>query len=112
MRVTSEIYVSALRRRAESAGAFVTVVDKGAQAAGAIYVIVRKDTESWSLFGPAPQSLFDGVPTDRAFEALLQDVLEEEIKKRLESEKRFDPDIWIIEIEDPKGRSFVDLPED
>ena len=40
MRLRTEIWVSALIRRAESAGALVTVVKKGAIEAGTVFLIV------------------------------------------------------------------------
>jgi hypothetical protein len=37
-------------------------------------------------------------------------ISEEEAEKRLESEIRYDPDLWIIEVENPDGRNpFEDL---
>jgi hypothetical protein len=67
------------------------------------------------LFGPAPQSTFDGAhPIDRAFSRCLreQPVAEAKIEERLVREIRFDPDAWIVEIEDRTGRHFLDLVTD
>ncbi|MFD0915881.1 DUF1491 family protein [Pseudahrensia aquimaris] len=109
MRITSEIFISALRRRAESAGAFVMVLAKGEQAAGAIYIVVRRAHGKADLVGPAPQSYFDDMPNDRRFETLLSDAEMDAVQERLDREKQFDPDVWIIEIDDRQGRCFVDL---
>jgi hypothetical protein len=32
-----------------------------------------------------------------------------EIEARLAKERRYDPDIWVVEVEDREGRSFLDL---
>jgi hypothetical protein len=32
-----------------------------------------------------------------------------ETEARLAKERRFDPDLWIVEVEDRDGRSFLDL---
>ena len=63
------------------------------------------------LFTPAPQSAYDtGRPVDRIFTPLTAEPVEEaKVEERLQKEIRFDPDIWIIEIEDKAGRHFLDL---
>ena len=59
MRLRTEIWISALIRRAESAGALVTVVKKGAIEAGTVFLIVDGGEGASDLYGPAPQSVFD-----------------------------------------------------
>ena len=46
---------------------------------------------------------------DRRFQRLLEKVPAEAISARLEQERKFDPDVWIIAVEDVRGRSFLDL---
>jgi hypothetical protein len=48
------------------------------------------------------------MPADRLFSRVLEGVSEAEIAKRFDSEMRFDPDLWRIDIEDRKGRAFVE----
>jgi len=108
MRVTSSLWVSALMRRAQANGSFATIVHKGSPEAGAIYVVVSDFEGQSTLFGPAPQLLYDNDgDNERRFEELLSND-ESEIKSRLERERSFDPDIWIVEIEDRERRSFID----
>lgn len=115
MRVTSELWVSALIRRAEAAGAFAMVVRKGAAEAGAIFVIVNDLQGGVQLHAPAPQTDYSlEHRPERRFECVIGDAGDaataaDEIAAKLDREKSFDPDIWIVEIEDKQGRSFIDM---
>lgn len=106
MRVTSDLWVSALTRRVFSDGGFAAVVRHGATEAGAIFVVVRDRLGLATLLGPAPQSAYDSKRPDERYFALLAEGREQaEIDERLAKEARFDTDIWIIEIE--PGRTPV-----
>ncbi len=110
MRVTSDFWVSALIRRCQLEGAFSTVIHKGAAEAGAIFVIVNNLQGANSLFGPAPQADYSSTgPQQRQFECLMSDVETTDIDEKIARERSFDPDIWVVEIEDRQGRNF--LPE-
>lgn len=100
--------MSALLRRAQSAGAFATVLHKGAHAAGAIFICINDMTGRNLLLGPAPQVSYETDDFERRFQAILEDASDEQVRGALEKEKRFDPDIWIIEIEDREMRSFIE----
>ncbi|MHA1158358.1 MAG: DUF1491 family protein [Alphaproteobacteria bacterium] len=109
MRLTSGIWVAALVRRCNGAGAAAFVVKRGALEAGAVYVTVDRLNGEIDLYGPAPQSVFsDERPSDRRFERLLDRASDEAVNERLASERRFDSDLWIIAVEDRDGRSFLD----
>lgn len=100
MRVTSELFVAALLRRAFSEGGFAAVVRKGASEAGAVFVLARGSGGEVRLFGPAPQTSYgEGRPSDRRFAALLAEADEAAIEQRLARELKFDPDAWIVELE-------------
>lgn len=100
MRVTSELWVSALTRRVFSTGGFAAVVRRGATEAGAIFVITRSRLGTSTLFGPAPQSAYDVAdPDERQFGTLVSDGETEAVEARLAKEMRFDSDIWVVEIE-------------
>lgn len=112
MRLTSDFFVSALVRRCFSENAYASVVSKGALEAGAIYIVVDRRDGFFDLYGPAPQSAFQpGAPGGRLFEALLTSAPKEDLDRRLASERRMDPDVWIVEIEDRDGRVFWDVVE-
>jgi hypothetical protein len=63
------------------------------------------------LFGPAPQSTIETGAADRMFAACLasQPAPDAEIEAYLARETKFDPDLWIVEVEDPSGRNFLEI---
>ena len=109
MRVTASLWVGAYVRRAYGEGAVATVVRRGAEEAGAIFVIVDRLNGSADLYGPAPQAAFEeSQPSDRLFQRLIEGESLDAISARLEREKRFDSDLWIVAIEDRAGRVFFE----
>ena len=99
LRVTSDFWVSALVRRVFNAGGFAAVVNRGATEAGAIFVVHRSRDGTCRLYGPAAQTSYDeSGPQDRQF-ALFLEGDEEAVAARLDKERRFDPDLWVLEIE-------------
>jgi hypothetical protein len=63
------------------------------------------------LYAPAPQAVYDDSrPVERVFApASREPVAEQAVEDRLAKEVNFDPDVWIVEIEDRAGRHFLDL---
>ena len=112
MRLKSGIWVSAYVRRCNVEGVFAAVRRRGAEEAGAVFVKISKLDGTAALYGPAPQTAFDGAqPADRLFSLLLggeKPAPDADVEARLAREIRFDPDMWIVEIEDREGRSFLD----
>src|ERR1700681_3484885 len=103
MRLKSAIWVAAYVRRCHIEGAFAAVRRRGAEEAGAIFVKLNRLDGTAEFFGPAPQSGFDEAhPSDRAFMRSLGTgpAPEAKIEERLTREIRFDPDAWIVEVED------------
>jgi hypothetical protein len=100
MRVTTDLWVSALMRRVFAEGGFAAVVRRGATESGAVFVLLRERDGMVRLFGPAPQTSYDAArPEERLFAPLAESDEPAEIEARLEKEQRFDPDIWVVEIE-------------
>ena len=113
LRLRTDFWVAALRRRAESAGAYVSVARLGAAEAGTIFILVNRRDGTFDLYGPAPQSVFDEErPGDRLFSRIAEAAPEQETQARMEREVKFDPDLWLIDIEDGEGRAFVELAEE
>jgi hypothetical protein len=100
MRVTSELWVSALTRRVFTEGGFAAVVRRGAAEAGAIFIVTRSRLGTSTLFGPAPQSAYEVAdPDERQFGVVVAEGEAAEIETRIAKESRFDSDIWVVEIE-------------
>jgi len=111
MRLKSAIWVAAYLRRCRVEGAFAVLRRRGAEDAGAIFIKIDRLDGTADLFGPAPQTVFDAAhPAERAFVAFLKQrpAADTEVEAALSRQLRFDPDIWIIEVEDRAGRHFLD----
>lgn len=106
MRVTSDFWVSALVRRVFADGGFSAVVRRGATEAGAVFVITRSRLGDVILYGPAPQASYDSAKPDERQFVRHQLADEGALESYLEKELRFDPDIWVVEIE--PGREPVE----
>jgi hypothetical protein len=111
MRLKTGIWVAAYLRRCQVEGAAAVLRRRGAEEAGAIFIKVSRLDGTADLYGPAPQSAFgEARPSERAFSAALAvlPALEADIEAYLARQLRFDPDLWIVEVEDRAGRHFLD----
>ena len=111
MRLKSALWVAAYLRRCGVEGCSAVVRRRGAEEAGAIFVRVCRLDGTSELFGPAPQSTLEPGTADRVFSACLasQPAPDPEIENYLSREAKFDPDLWIVEIEDRAGRNFLNI---
>src|ERR687891_512367 len=103
MRLKSAIWVAAYIRRCHIEGAFAAVRRRGAEEAGAVFIKLNRLDGTAELFGPAPQSAFDERASTRIFSRCVAIKPDADIEARLAREIRFDPDVWIIEVEDRAG---------
>ena len=112
MRLKSGIWVAAYVRRCHVEGAFAAVRRRGAEEAGAIFIKLNRLDGTGVLYGPAPQAVFDDAqPASRLFTVIAGrdgTAADAEIEARLVREIRYDPDVWIVEVEDRAGRNFLD----
>jgi hypothetical protein len=111
VRLKSALWVAGYVRRCQVEGAFVAVRRRGAEEAGAIFIKISRLDGTADLYGPASQSEIDeGRSGDRLFMPYLKKMPapEPEVEQSLERQLRYDPDIWIVEVEDRAGRSFLD----
>jgi len=97
----TSIWAPALIRRAETAGAYASVLFKGDPDAGAALIKVRTLDGQAVLYRPIRDMSGARIwipkgPVD-------EDEIDQDIAKRLDN----DPDLWIVEIEDKKGRHFL-----
>ena len=110
MRVTSSLWVGAYVRRCHAEGAMAMVARHGADEDGAIFVIVDRLNGAADLYAPAPQTSFtESKPSDRLFQRVAEGKALAAIDERLEREIRFDPDLWVVAVEDRDGRVFLEV---
>ncbi len=111
-RLRSDFWVSAYLRQRSVAGVIAVLRRRGAAEAGAVFIKVDMLDGRVRLFGPAPPA-FDGPEADGgAVERRFEEVMAADpvaVEDRLVREVRFDPDLWIIEVEDRSGS--LGLPE-
>jgi len=111
MRLKSGIWVAAYIRRCQIEGAQAMLRRRGADEAGAVFIKVSRLDGTAEVFGPAPQTAFDEArPSDRAFIRTLkaEPATEADAEAYLAQQIKYDPDIWIVEVEDRAGRNFLD----
>src|SRR5208283_490157 len=112
MRLKSALWVAAYLRRCQVEGAFAVVRRRGAEEAGAVFVRISRLDGTSDLFGPAPQSEVNETRgADRTFSPSLakQPAPDAAVETYLAREIKFDPDVWIVEVEDRNGRNFLDI---
>lgn len=112
MRLKSAIWVAAYIRRCNIEGAYAVVRHRGADEAGAIFVKISRLDGTAALFAPAPQTAFDSAwPAEHLFASVLPAVFaaDADIEARIARETKFDPDLWLVEVEDRAGRHFLNL---
>ena len=105
-RLKAGIFVRALLRRVQVEGASAFVVRSGAEEAGAILLKVAR------LDGTV--LVLNQVRDAKGGLAWAQPLAGWTDEKRAadwcDKQVKFDPDLWIVEIEDREGRAFVDEP--
>ena len=111
-RIKSSILVAAIARLASLENGAAYISRRGSDEAGAIFItIYDRVNRTVSLYEPAPQSLAADENIDRdsrAFTLLGEGLDDLALRERFDSEARFDPDFWVLEIE---GVSIETLSE-
>lgn len=108
MRVKSELWVRAYLRRCQTEGVPVVIARRGDEDAGAIFICVNRLNGTTLLYRPVPAGMA-GTETERQWESCFdaKPVTAEEVDRYLAREASFDPDVWVIELEDREGRHFL-----
>lgn len=99
--IPSDLWVSALLRRASSAGAFATIVHRGDAERGDVLVKVTLARGEARLYAPAFNP--DGPAAFERLNLSGEPAVDETIARRLKSDR----DLWVVEIEDRAGRHFL-----
>jgi hypothetical protein len=104
--LSTDIWVAALIRRAELAGAFAMVLRKGDARAGAVLVkLVNRRAGTTRLLAEATRG--DG---ERVWMRPVRAAEEQDLDAYVERTVKIDPDVWVVEIEDNQGRHFLVEP--
>ncbi len=99
----SSIWAEALIRRARLGGAFAYLRHHGDDDAGAVFIKVTQMNGMARVLAPERDEHFRRIWVAQSPGA----ETEEQAEARLAQARRLDPDLWVIEIEDPQGRAFL-----
>ena len=104
-RLTAELWVQAYltRLRLQNIPAFI--VAKGDATAGAV-IVKQTPLDGTAKAYQRSVDIFSG---DRMW-VVLAEGAEPEVEEALRRQQSFDPDLWIIEVEDRDGRHLLDEP--
>ncbi|WP_050524119.1 DUF1491 family protein [Pseudorhodobacter wandonensis] len=102
-RLSADFWVRAYLKRLEMAGIPAFVTAHGDATAGA--VLVKQTPLDGSAC--AYQRSFDLMSGNRAWVVLAQGP-EAEVDAAITRQRQFDPDLWVIEVEDRAGRHLLD----
>lgn len=101
MRLKAKIIIDVERKRAHSQGLYATIINKGDENAGQIYLVIAKNSLENILIGPPFGTSFDENGEKLWQYPLSSNPLGEvEINQYLRKIRQFDPDIYILEVED------------
>lgn len=103
MRLTAEIWVQAYLARLRLAAIPAYLRARGDPTAGAVMVVQSPMDGTARLFGRVPDLL-----TGERRWAVLAEGAEAEVEAAIERQRRFDRDLWVIEVEDRQGRHLLD----
>ena len=104
-RLATSIWVSAYLMRLSLEGIPAHIVKRGDATAGAVAVKLAfmNGRASFYTRGYGP----DGRP---GWQPQAEDAEEAEVDAAIQRQRRYDPDLWVIEVEDPRGRHMLDAP--
>ena len=97
-RLASSVKVSALLRRVSAAGGFGAVLARGDAVAGSIAIVTRNGDRT-ALLSPVMAATGRYEWTELASGAA--------IPGWIERARRYDPDLWVVELDSPDAARFV-----
>jgi hypothetical protein len=103
LRLNSEIWVQALLRRCQTEGKFGAVLNKGSPEAGSVFVTVHHLDGTYSLLSPPPGPAYDKDGERRFMLNPPRRLSWQEVRETVDRHKKFDSDIWLVEVEDRDG---------
>ncbi|SEW46374.1 hypothetical protein SAMN04488515_3493 [Cognatiyoonia koreensis] len=105
MRLTAGIWVSAYLKRLSLLNIPAFIVAKGDATAGAVLIKLNTLDGQACCF----QRSFDVMTGERKW-VVLSDGAEGDVDASVAKQRSFDPDLWVIEVEDRAGRHLLDEP--
>ena len=103
-RLQSSVLVNGLLRHAEAAGGFGAVIAKGDSTAGSVLVILAEKGRKARILERLLQRVGEYSWQDIGPGTLAND---EEAEKFLARRRKFDPDLWILELDVPSAERFA-----
>ena len=106
-RLRTELRVQAWLRRCAAAGLMATVARKGDADAGALFIKLNRFRDGCEVFS----GTLDGQGRPAWMRAIgPEPVAERDADGYLARQAQYDPDLWVVEIEDPRGQFTFDEP--
>ena len=105
MRLTADIWVSAYLTRLRLSEIPAFVVQRGDSTAGAVLIKLNTLDGQACCF----QRSFDLMMGDRKW-VVLTEGADRDVEMSVAKQRSFDPDLWVIEVEDKQGRHLLDEP--
>lgn len=86
------------------------VARKGASEAGSVFIVVRREDDRLSAYGPPPGPAYDD-DGRRRWQILFdgQVVGQAEVDQFIARQVAIDPDIWVVDIDDPSGSGLLEI---
>jgi len=106
-RLAAGAWVNALQRRVGAAGGFLTVLARGDATAGAVVLVTRDRDGTQTAWSRVVQS--NGAPAWSPGAVATRDA-PETIDEFLARQRRYDPDLWVVELDVADPQRFVDEP--
>ena len=104
-RLASSVLVGAMLRRAEGEGGFGAVLAKGDATAGSIILILLEKGGNPRIFERVLQAEGDYSWTESTTRSTAKG---EEVPDFIARRRRFDPDLWVLELDIPSVERFAD----
>jgi hypothetical protein len=106
VRIASQMWVMAYLRRCAGAGAAAVLERRGDAERGAIFIRLSRLDGTAALLAPAV-AVGKGADAERRWQMSHAFVPEAEVDAILARQVGFDPDLWVVVVEDREGRHFL-----
>jgi hypothetical protein len=108
-RLKTAIWVDAFLRTAMINGNFGAIINKGAEEAGSVLIVVNRLDGTHDLLEPPPGPAYDDSGTRRFVKVTSTALSWSEISQHIAKKRKFDRDLWVVEVEDRNGYGGLEL---